>query len=51
MIRTVLETNELVSALISSRGSPRKILGLLEQDRFELVILPAILEELQRVIR
>ena len=51
MIRVVLDANVLVSALISRRGSPGKILAQWEQERFELVVSPAILEELQRVIR
>ena len=51
MTRAVLDANVLVSALISSRGSPGEILAQWEQERFELVVSPAILEELQRVIR
>lgn len=50
MLRAVLDANVLVSALISSRGSPGKILAFWEQERFELVISSTILDELQRVI-
>ena len=49
-MRVVLDTNVLVSAAISSRGSPGKILDLWKKDRFELVISPPILEELERII-
>ena len=49
-MRVVLDANVLVSALISSRGAPGKLLDLWEKERFELVVSPSILEELIRVI-
>jgi hypothetical protein len=51
MMRVVLDANVLVSALISSRGSPAAILACWEQGAFELVVSPAILDELGRVLR
>lgn len=49
-MRVVLDANVLVCAVISSRGSPGKILDLWKKDRFELVFSPPILEELERII-
>jgi hypothetical protein len=49
-MRAVLDVNVLVSAVITSRGSPGKILELWKREHFELVISPPILEELARVI-
>ncbi len=50
-MRVVLDVNVLVSAVISSRGSPAKILDLWEKGEFDLIISPALLEELGRVIQ
>lgn len=49
-MRVVLDANVLISALISSRGAPARVLELWEHDRFNLVVSPPILEELERVI-
>lgn len=49
-MRVVLDVNVLVSAVISSRGSPGKILELWRRELFDLVLSPPILEELSRVI-
>lgn len=49
-MRVVLDANVLVSALISDRGSPGKILKKWEQERFDVVLSPPILQELERVI-
>jgi putative PIN family toxin of toxin-antitoxin system len=49
-MRVVLDANVLVSATISKRGSPGKILDLWEKEKFDLVMSPSILEELERVI-
>jgi len=50
-MRVVLDANVLVSALLSGRSSPGVILELWEKERFDLVISPPVLEELERVIR
>jgi uncharacterized protein len=50
-MRIVLDANVLVSALISPRGAPGEILVAWEEDRFELVVSPATLDELGRVLR
>jgi putative PIN family toxin of toxin-antitoxin system len=49
-MRVVLDANVLISATISRRGSPGKILDLWEKEKFDLVLSPSILEELERVI-
>lgn len=49
-MRAVLDANVLVSALISERGSPARILALWEREAFELVVSPFILEEMKRVL-
>ncbi|MEJ2262067.1 MAG: putative toxin-antitoxin system toxin component, PIN family [Anaerolineales bacterium] len=49
-MRVILDVDVLVSAAISARGSPGKILDFWEQEQFDLVVSPPILEELERVI-
>ena len=51
MIRAVLETNVFVSALLSPKGLPSKILAAWRAERFHLVTSPAILEEIGRVLQ
>jgi putative PIN family toxin of toxin-antitoxin system len=50
-MQVVLDVNVLISAVISSRGAPAQILRHWEEERFDLVVSPPILEELERVIR
>jgi putative PIN family toxin of toxin-antitoxin system len=49
-MRVVLDTNVIVSALISSQGAPGETLQAWERDRFDLVVSPATLDELGRVL-
>jgi uncharacterized protein len=49
-MRVVLDANVLISALISGQGSPARIISLWKQEKFELVISPAVLEEIHRVL-
>jgi putative PIN family toxin of toxin-antitoxin system len=49
-MRVVLDANVLVSVLISRRGAPGKILDAWENERFDLVVSPSILAELERVV-
>ena len=51
MIRVVLDANVFVSALLSPRGIPAKILSAWRDERFHLVMSPAILQEIDRVLR
>jgi uncharacterized protein len=51
-VRAVLDTNVIVSAFISPRTPPGRILELMASDEaFELVLSPALLDELERVLR
>lgn len=49
MIRAVLDANVFVSAVLSPRGNPAKILTAWRAERFHLVTSPPILEEIDRV--
>jgi putative PIN family toxin of toxin-antitoxin system len=51
MIRAVLDANVFVSALLSPKGLPSKILAVWRAERFHLVTSPAILEEIGRVLQ
>lgn len=50
MPKAVLDTNILVSALITPRGTPAKILQTWRTGRFELVTSPPLLLELKDVL-
>lgn len=50
MLRAVLDTNVLVSALISPRGTPAQLLRAWGFGSFELIVSPTLLDELQRVL-
>jgi len=49
-VRAVLDPNVLVSAAISPNGPPRQILTAWTDERFELIISPAVLDELADVL-
>lgn len=49
-IRAVLDTNVLVSAVISERGAPWRVLRAWRRGAFVLVTSPPLLDELQRVL-
>lgn len=49
-MRAVLDSNVLVSALISPSGPPREIVTAWAQRRFELMASPALLTELRDVL-
>lgn len=49
-MRAVLDPNVLVSAAISPSGPPRQILTAWTDERFELIISPAVLDELADVL-
>lgn len=50
MIRAVLDANVFVSAILSPRGFPAKILAAWHAERFHLVSSQPILEEISRVL-
>lgn len=49
-MKAVLDPNVLVSAAISPRGVPAQIVGAWSDERFELVISPAVVDELRDVL-
>ncbi len=50
MIRAVLDVNVLVSALISPRGTPARILNLWREEAFAVMVSEPVLAELERVL-
>ena len=50
MTRIVIDTNILVSAILTPKGNPAKILKLVLEEKLNLIISPAILEEIQLVL-
>ncbi len=50
MIRAVLDANVLISAVLSTKGSPAAILACWQEGRLEIVVSEAILKETERVI-
>ncbi len=52
MVRVVFDTNVFVSAFIQPKSPPGRLLaGLIEGDKFELVLSTAILDEVGRALR
>lgn len=50
MPKAVLDTNILVNALITPRGTPAKIIQAWRVEQCDLVTSPPILEELQEAL-
>lgn len=51
MIRAVLDANVLVSAILSPRGIPAKVLTAWQAEQFHLVLSEAVLDEIDHVLR
>ncbi len=49
-MRAVLDPNVIISGLISRHGRPAQLLLAWEKGRFEVVVSPALLEELERAL-
>ncbi len=49
-MRAVLDVNVLVAAILSREGAPAQLLMLWRNGQFELVLSPALLDELERVL-
>jgi len=49
-MRIVLDANVFVSGFISERGAPAKILAYWKEEKLDVVVSPAILQELERVL-
>lgn len=50
MLRAVLDTNVIVSGVISDKGIPSQLLSAWRAREWDLVISPGILHEIQRVL-
>ncbi|MCJ7578071.1 MAG: putative toxin-antitoxin system toxin component, PIN family [candidate division Zixibacteria bacterium] len=50
MLKAVLDTNLFISALLTAKGNPAKILNRWKAGSFDLVISLPILKEIKRVI-
>lgn len=49
-MRAVLDPNVIVSAVLSRRGTPATLLRVWLNGEYELVVSPALLDELERVL-
>lgn len=49
-MRAVLDTNVLISALLSASGAPALALRAWQQGEFELIVSPLLLAELERAM-
>ena len=49
-MRAVLDANVLISAILSPRGTPARLLLAWQAGAFDLVVSPALLEELRRAL-
>ena len=49
-MRAVLDVNVLISAILSPRGTPARLLLAWQAGAFELVVSPALLAELRRAL-
>jgi putative PIN family toxin of toxin-antitoxin system len=49
-VRAVLDANVLISAILSPRGAPARLLRAWQAGKFDLVISPELLSEVRRVL-
>ena len=49
-MRAVADPNVLISALLSREGSPAQVLLAWREGRFDLIVSPLLLEELERAL-
>ncbi len=49
-MRAVVDVNVIISALLSRDGSPASVLRAWQQGRFELIVSPLLLAELERAL-
>jgi putative PIN family toxin of toxin-antitoxin system len=49
-LRALLDTNVIISALLSATGAPAQILRAWLDGRFELIVSPSLLAELERAL-
>ena len=51
MILAVLDANVIVSAILTGTGPPGQVLEAWRAERFSLLTAPAILDEIERVLK
>lgn len=51
MTRAVLDANVLVSAILSPKGTPAKVLTAWQAEQFHLVLSETVLDEIDHVLR
>jgi hypothetical protein len=49
-VQAVLDANDLISAILSPRGTPARLLHAWQAGKFDLVISPGLLAELRRAL-
>jgi hypothetical protein len=49
-MRAILDTNVLISAILSPSGSPARLLVAWQEGRFDLIVSPLVLAELARAL-
>jgi uncharacterized protein len=49
-VRAILDPNVIISALLSRDGAPAKVVRAWLEGRFDLIVSPLLLEELQRAL-
>jgi uncharacterized protein len=49
-VRAILDPNVIISALLSRGGTPAKVLRAWLEGRFDLIVSPLLLEELERAL-
>ena len=49
-MRAILDPNVIISALLSRDGTPAKVLRAWLEGRFDLIVSPLLLEELERAL-
>ncbi len=49
-MRAVLDPNVVISGLLSANGAPAQVLSSWQAGRFEMIVSPLVLEELQRAL-
>lgn len=49
-MRVVLDVNVLISALLSAKGAPARIIAAWQSGSFELIVSPLLLDELSRAL-
>ena len=50
LVRAILDANVLISAILSPRGSPARLLLAWQAGAFELVVSPKLMAELKRAL-